>query len=72
MLSLPKIQKGHNSRLLVLWRISLEDLINELKALLIKFERNRGVVFGGVAMLESNWSVMREKLERDNGIDLRR
>jgi hypothetical protein len=51
MLSLPKIQEGHNSSLLILRRIPFEDLVNKLKTLLIELEGGRGVIFGGIAVL---------------------
>jgi hypothetical protein len=52
MLPLPEIQKGHDSGLLILWRVPLEDLVNELETLLIELKGDRRVIFGGIAVLE--------------------
>jgi hypothetical protein len=51
MLALSKIQQGHNSRLLVLWRISLEDLFDELLVLLGELEGYASIVAWSVSML---------------------
>jgi hypothetical protein len=51
MLSLAEIQQGHYSRLLVLWWVSLEDLVDELVILCRELERDIRVIFGRVAML---------------------
>lgn len=51
MLSLPKIQDGHHSRLLVLGRVPFEDLVDELVVLLGELEGDAGIVLGGVSML---------------------
>lgn len=51
MLPLAEIEKGHDSCLLVLRGVPLEDLIDEGKVLIGEFEGNSRVVFGAVAML---------------------
>jgi hypothetical protein len=51
MLSLAEIEEGHNSSLLVLGRIALQDLVDELVVLLCELERDIGIVLGGVSML---------------------
>ena len=51
MLSLSEIEKGHNSRLLVLGRVSLKDLIDELVVLFCKLERDAGIVHWGISVL---------------------
>lgn len=51
MLSLSEIQDGHHGRFLVLGRVSLEDLIDELVVLFGKLERKAGIVVGRVAVL---------------------
>ena len=51
MLSLAEIENGHHSRLLVLGRVALEDLGDDLLILLVEFERDIGVVVGGVSVL---------------------
>lgn len=50
-LALAKIQEGHDSRLLVLGRVALEDLIDEGEVLGRELELNAGVVGRGVAVL---------------------
>jgi hypothetical protein len=52
MLPLSKVQYGHDGRLLVLWWISLEDLIDELVVLRSELERDLRIVLGGISMLE--------------------
>jgi hypothetical protein len=54
VLTLAKIQKRHDGGLLVLWGVTLEDLIDESKVLRVKFKRDRGVVVRLVSMLEAN------------------
>jgi hypothetical protein len=51
MLSLSEIQQWHHSRFLVLWRVSLQDLIDELFVLCRELEWKVGIVIGGIAML---------------------
>lgn len=52
MLSLAEIEEGHHGCLLVLWGISLENLIDEFVVLLGELEGNGRVIFGGVTVLE--------------------
>jgi Txe/YoeB family toxin of Txe-Axe toxin-antitoxin module len=51
MLSLSKIQQRHHGCLFVLWRITFEDLIDELVVLIRELEGDAGIVLGGVSML---------------------
>lgn len=51
VLALAKIKQWHDSSLLVLRRVALEDLIGECEVLLGKLEREGRVVVGFVAML---------------------
>jgi hypothetical protein len=51
MLSLSKIEYGHDCRLFVLGRVSLEDLVNELVVLLGELEGNIRIVLGCISML---------------------
>lgn len=51
MLPLSKVEKGHHSRLLVLGRVALEDLINKLVVLFGELEGDAGIVDGGISML---------------------
>lgn len=51
MLSLSEIQQWHHSCFLVLWGVSLQDLIDELFVLFRELEWNVGIVIGGIAML---------------------
>jgi hypothetical protein len=50
-LALTKIQEGHDSRLLVLGRVALEDLLDEGEVLGGELEGDARVVGGGVAVL---------------------
>jgi hypothetical protein len=52
MLSLSKIQQWHYSRFLILWRVSLQDLLNELIILLSEREGCVRIIVGGIAMLD--------------------
>jgi hypothetical protein len=51
ILSLAEIQKRHNSRLLVLRRVALENFFDSLLVVLVEFKRNAGIVLWCVAML---------------------
>lgn len=51
VLALTEVKKGHDSTLLVLGRVALEDLIGECEVLLRKLERDGRVVLGAVAVL---------------------
>lgn len=51
MLTLAQIQNGHNRSFLVLGRIALEDLGDDLIVFLGESEGKTGIVIGGVAML---------------------
>ena len=51
VLALTEVKKGHDSTLLVLGRVALEDLIGECEVLLGKLERDGRVVLGAVAVL---------------------
>lgn len=53
MLSLSQIQNGHDSRLLVLWWIALEDLVDELVILVVELEGDFGIIDRRVAMLQT-------------------
>lgn len=53
MLPLPEIQQWHYRRLLILRRIALQDLVNELLVLRIELERDARVVLRRVAVLHS-------------------
>ena len=57
VLALAQIQQGHDSRLLVLGRIALEDLIDKFEVLLGELERKARVVGGLVAVLERETNV---------------
>jgi hypothetical protein len=59
MLSLSEVQQGHHSRFLVLWGVSLQDLINELVILRCELEWDVRIIFGGVAMLWKTVSMVR-------------
>lgn len=52
MLTLSEIQQRHDRGLLVLAWVSAQDLLNEPLVLCIEFEGNRGIVLGGVAVLD--------------------
>lgn len=52
MLTLAKVKQRHDSRLLVLRGIALEDLIDEGEVLSVELEWERGVVLRAVTMLE--------------------
>ena len=51
MLSLAKVEQGHYSCFLILRRISLQNLGNELLIDIVEFEGDVGIVVGGVAVL---------------------
>lgn len=51
MLALTQVEQRHHGRLLVLWRVALEDLGDDALVLLRELERDIGVVIGCVAML---------------------
>jgi hypothetical protein len=51
MLSLAKIQEGHDSSFLILWGVSFEDLVNQAIILLGELEGNRRIVVFSIAML---------------------
>jgi hypothetical protein len=51
VLALTEVKQGHDSSLLVLGRVALEDLIGEFEVLLGKLEREGRVVVGLVAVL---------------------
>jgi hypothetical protein len=51
VLALAEIEQGHDSGLLVLRRVALEDLGDDRLILGVEFEGNVGVVIGGVAVL---------------------
>lgn len=51
VLALTEVEQGHDSGLLVLGRVALEDLIGEFEVLLGKLEREGRVVVGLVAVL---------------------
>lgn len=53
MLTLTEVKEGHNSTLLVLRRVALEDLIGKLEVLVGKLEGDGRVVGGLVAVLYS-------------------
>lgn len=52
MLALTQVKQRHNSGLLVLGRVPLEDLGDELLILRIEFEGDIRVVIGSVSVLE--------------------
>jgi hypothetical protein len=51
MLSLTKVEKGHDCCFFVLWRISFEDFLDDCIVLFCKFKRDGRVVLRCVAML---------------------
>ena len=51
VLALAEIEQGHDGRLLVLRRVALDDLFDDLLIVCRELEGNIGVVVGGVAML---------------------
>ena len=57
MLSLAKIKQGHYSCLFVLRWISLQDFGDELLIDAVEFERDVGIVVGGVAVLRGGAKV---------------
>lgn len=54
MLALSKVEKGHNSSLLVLGRVAFEDLVDDFFVLRAELERDGWVVVGLVAVLDNN------------------
>lgn len=60
MLALAQVEDGHDGRLLVLRRVPLEDLGDELLVLRVELERDVGVVVGGVAVLRGKGQSQRE------------
>lgn len=52
MLALSEVEKGHDSSLLVLGRVTFEDLIDDFFVLCAELERDGWVVVGFVAVLE--------------------
>lgn len=52
VLALSEIEKGHHGGLLVLGRVSLENLVDEFLILLVELEGNGGVVVRRVAVLQ--------------------
>lgn len=52
MLALSEVKQRHYGGLLVLAGIPAEDLLDELLILFVEFEGYRGIIFGGVAVLE--------------------
>jgi hypothetical protein len=52
VLALTQVEKGHDGRLLVLLRVSLENLGHEGFILLVEFERDIGVVVRRVPVLQ--------------------
>jgi hypothetical protein len=54
MLALSEVEKRHDSSLLVLGRVTLEDLIDDFFVLGAELERDGWVVVGFVAVLENN------------------
>ena len=53
MLPLAEIKQRHDGCFLVLWGISLQYFVDEAVVLLGEFERDRGIVVVGIAMLNS-------------------
>lgn len=51
VLTLAKVEQGHDSGLLVLRGVPAEDFLDELLILRVELERDVEVVFGGVAVL---------------------
>jgi hypothetical protein len=51
MLALSKIQQWHHGRLLVLWWVALQDLIDELVVLLSELKGNIRIVFWSITVL---------------------
>lgn len=52
VLPLPEVEKRHHGRLLVLRRVTLEDLVDELVVLLGELEGDAGIVDGSISMLQ--------------------
>ena len=52
MLALTKVQKGHNSSLLVLRGVAFKDLVDEFEVLVGKLERKSRVIGGRIAVLD--------------------
>lgn len=50
-LTLAEVEEGHHGRFFILRRIAFEDLGDECFILCSELERDRGVVFGRVAVL---------------------
>jgi hypothetical protein len=57
VLTLAEIEDGHDGGLLVLGRITLQDLGNDLLILGVELERDIGVVLGGVSVLAEGSSL---------------
>lgn len=57
MLPLTQIQNWHNSGFLVLWGVSLEDLVDELVVLLRELEGDIRIVFRRVSVLAQSVSM---------------
>ena len=58
VLPLAEIEKGHHGGFLVLWRVALEDLLDELLVDFVELEGDSRIIVGGVTMLK-NWSAYR-------------
>jgi hypothetical protein len=52
MLALSEVEKGHDSSLLILGRVTFEDLIDDFFVLGAELERDGWVVVGFVAVLD--------------------
>lgn len=61
VLALAEVEDGHDGSLLVLRGVSLEDLFDDGLVLLVKLERDIGIVIGRVAVLQKK---ERKKLAR--------
>jgi len=58
VLTLAEVEQGHDGCLLVLGRVALEDLLDDLLILGSELERDVGVVLGSISVLRVNISLV--------------
>lgn len=64
VLALAEIEKGHDGGFFVLGWVALEDFIHELVVLFRELERDGGIVFGSVTVLQNSSSDTIEGIEQ--------
>lgn len=67
VLPLSEIEQGHHGGLLILRGIPFQDLGNELLVDGVEFEGDGGVIYGGVAVLDSGSGRVRRSKEIGSG-----